>query len=92
MNLPEIPSSKTLEKATEQVREIISKILPLNENDIEENIEEIWKDLSSIYFKYDDESQKMAFRKVLMEIYAQIKEGRWDEIYRKIYGLNKKRT
>jgi hypothetical protein len=34
----------------------------------------------------------MAFREVLMEIYAQIEEDRWDEIYRKIYGLNKRRT
>ena len=92
MNLPEIPSSKTLGKATEQVRGIISKILPPNEIDIEENKEEIWRDLSSTYFKYDDESQKMAFREVLMEIYAKIEEDRWDEIYRKIYGLNKKRA
>ncbi len=56
-----------------------------------ETKEEIWKDLSSTYFKYDDESQKIAFRKVLKEINAQIEEGRWDEIYRKIYGFNKKR-
>ncbi len=80
-----------MEKATEQVKGIISKILPPNEIDIEESKEEIWEDLSSAYFKYEDESQKIAFREVLKEIYALIEEGRWDEIYRKIYGFNKRR-
>ncbi len=71
---------------------MISKILPPKEFDIEENKEEIWEDLSLIYFKYDDESQKRAFREVMKEIYEKIEGGRWDEIYREIFRLKNKQV
>lgn len=71
---------------------MISKILPPKEFDIKENKEEIWEDLSLIYFKYDDESQKRAFREVMKEIYEKIEEGRWDEIYREIFRLKNKQV
>ena len=52
---------------------------------MEELREDIWNDLSSIYFKYDDEDQRKAFREVLKDIFEKIRDGKWEEIYQKIY-------
>jgi len=50
---------------------------------------EVWKDLSSIYYKYDDSCQKRAFREVLHDINEKISEDKWDNIYKKLYTLEK---
>ena len=42
--------------------------------------------MSIVYFKYDDEIWRQAFRKVMIELYEKIGEVKWDEIYNKIYA------
>lgn len=84
-----IPSSETLEIIRGKIKETLSKIIPPNNIDIEEDKKEIWKELSIVYFKYDDEIWRHAFRKVMIELYEKIGEVKWDEIYNKIYGEEK---
>ncbi len=81
-----IPSSETLEIIRGKIKETLSKIIPPNNIDIEEDKKEIWKELSIVYFKYDDEIWRHAFRKVMIELYEKIGEVKWDEIYNKIYA------
>ena len=67
------------------IREMISKILPSSEVDPDEVKEEVWADLSRIYYKYEDEAQKKAFRDIMKEISEKIQDDKWDVVYKKIY-------
>ncbi len=69
----------------EAIREVIAKVLPSPEIDIEEVKEEVWADLSRIYYKYEDEAQKKAFREVMREISEKIQDDKWETVYKKIY-------
>jgi len=80
-----IPASGTLEIIRGKIKETLVKIIPPNSIDIEEEQKEIWKELSVVYFKYDNEIWRQAFRKVMIELYEKIGEVKWDEIYNKIY-------
>ena len=53
----------------------LSKILPPREISIEEMKKEVWIELSSIYYKYEDSTQKKAFREVVGDISERISEG-----------------
>jgi len=66
------------------VKNVISQI-PANEADMDEMKGEVWADLSAIYYKYDGEDQKRAFREVTYEIAEKVTEGKWDTIYQKLY-------
>jgi len=74
----------------EMVKDVIDQILPPNEVEIETIKEEIWDDLSSLYYKYEDEDQKKAFREVMYEICGKISEGKWDTVYKKLYRSEQK--
>jgi hypothetical protein len=67
------------------IREMISKILPSPEVDPDEVKEEVWADLSRIYYKYEDEAQKKAFRDIIKEISEKIQDDKWEAVYKKIY-------
>jgi len=84
-----IPASGTLEIIRGRIRETLVKIIPPDNIDIEEDKEEIWKELSVVYFKYDNEIWRQAFRKVMTELYEKIGEVKWDEIYDKLYREEK---
>lgn len=71
----------------ERVRGVIDQILPPSEVRIDEIKNEIWRDLSALYYKYEDENQKRAFREILYEISDKIVEGKWESIYNKLYRL-----
>jgi hypothetical protein len=45
----------------------------------------VWADLSRIYYKYEDEAQKKAFRDILKEISEKIQDDKWETVYKKIY-------
>jgi len=47
------------------VKEVIDQILPPSDVELEAIKEEIWADLSALYYKYEDEVQKKAFRQVM---------------------------
>jgi len=74
----------------EIVKEVIDQILPSGEVGLTDIKEEIWQDLSALYYKYEDEDQKKAFREVMYDISTKIQEGKWDSVYNKLYRVEKK--
>jgi hypothetical protein len=72
------------------VREVIDQILPSGEVELTDIKEEIWQDLSALYYKYEDETQKRAFREVIYEISNRVQEGKWDSVYKKLYRFEQK--
>jgi hypothetical protein len=78
-------TSEPLDALKGAIREMISKILPSSEVDPDEVKEEVWADLSRIYYKYEDEAQKKAFRDIMKEISEKIQDDKWDAVYKKIY-------
>jgi hypothetical protein len=74
----------------EKVMGVIDQILPPSEVKLEEIREEVWRDLSALYYKYEDEDQKKAFREVMHDICERIKDGRWESVYNKLYRAEQK--
>jgi hypothetical protein len=72
------------------VKDVIDQILPPSEVKLDTIKEEIWTDLSALYYKYEDEEQKKAFREVMQEICDKLSQGKWDTVYRKLYKEEKK--
>ena len=72
------------------VKDVIDQILPSSEVELTDIKEEIWQDLSALYYKYEDEDQKRAFREVMYDICNKIQEGKWDSVYRKLYRVEQK--
>ena len=68
-----------------KIADLFANIIPSCEVDIEKVKDDIWADLSALYYKYDDNSQKKAFREVTHEISTKLVEGKWDSIYKKLY-------
>ena len=75
----------SVEQTLNKVKHVIVSIIPANETDIEEMKREVWTDLSYVYYKYDVKGQKRAFREVANEIAEKIVEGKWNNIYQKLY-------
>ena len=69
----------------ENIREVLSKIFSGPDIDVETIKDEVWQDLANIYYKYDDEEQKRAFREVMKEIANDISDENWKRVYQKIY-------
>lgn len=69
--------------------DLVSKIIPSNEVDLEKIKNDIWTDLAALYYKYDDNAQKMAFREITREISNKLVEGKWDSVYKKLYQKDK---
>jgi hypothetical protein len=78
-------TSEPLDALKGAIREVISKILPSSEVDPDEVKEEVWADLSRIYYKYEDEAQKKVFRDIMKEISEKIQDDKWETVYKKIY-------
>lgn len=72
------------------VKEVIDQILPSAEVELTDIKDEIWQDLSALYYKYEDEDQKRAFREVMCDISDRIQEGKWDSVYKKLYRVEQK--
>jgi hypothetical protein len=75
------PMESPLDKIKGKVKEVIKPPQPSKE----EIREEIWKDLSDLYYKYNDPQQKHVFREVLKEICEKIGEDKWHNVYQKLY-------
>jgi len=84
-----LSSIKPLANFKNKVKEVVTKALD-NDIDLEEFKEEVWNDLSAIYYKYETEEQKRAFREVIYEICEKINEGKWDSVYKKLYREEQK--
>ncbi len=84
-----VSSIKPLETLKSKVKEAVTKALDAD-IDLDEFKDEVWNDLSAIYYKYETEEQKRAFREVMYEICEKIKEGKWDSVYKKLYREEQK--
>lgn len=69
----------------DNVKKLMSNIILINKADIDIMKKKVWDDLSAVYYKYDGEDQKRAFREVIKEIAEKIYEDKWNTIYKKIY-------
>lgn len=72
------------------VKEVIDQILPPSDVELEGIKEEVWADLSALYYKYEDEVQKKAFRNVMQDICDKMSQGKWDSVYKKLYRADQK--
>jgi hypothetical protein len=72
------------------VKEVIDQILPPSDVELEAIKEEVWADLSALYYKYEDEIQKKAFRQVMQDICEKMSQGKWDSVYKKLYRAEQK--
>jgi hypothetical protein len=72
------------------VKEVIDQILPSVDVELTDIKEEVWIDLAALYYKYEDEDQKRAFREVMHEICDKISSGKWDSVYKKLYRVEQK--
>jgi hypothetical protein len=83
-------TSEPLNNLKEIIREAIEKIFPSSEVALDEIKDELWTDLSRIYYKYEDEAQKRAFREVMKEIAEKMQDDKWETVYKKIYREEQK--
>ncbi len=72
------------------VKEVIDQILPSGDIELADIKEEVWTDLAALYYKYEDEDQKRAFREVMHEICDKISTGKRDSVYKKLYRVEQK--
>jgi hypothetical protein len=84
-----ISASKSLENKIGNALKFMFNAIQPCETDIDNVKNEIWVDLSAVYYKYEDNDQKKAFREVVYEMSEKIKEGKWDSVYKKLYRVEK---
>jgi len=84
--MPEIE----IEAFKKKVKELVNKILPASNINVEEFKEEVWEQLSRLYYMYELPDQKQAFREVVQEISERIGAGDWTSIQKKLYREKKK--
>ena len=82
--------TRSLFSSMRSVLKLASDLVPANESDIDEVKEEIWRDLSAVYYKYDDDHQKKAFRRVVRDISGLLGDGKWRSVYSKIHRIEHK--
>ena len=82
--------SDAFKKNLGDIRNFFSQIVPSKTISMEKAKQEVWRDLSLVYYKYEDGTQKRVFREILSEISERIHEGNWDSVYRKLYRIESK--
>ena len=70
------------------MRKFFSRVIPSNTISMESVRQEVWRDLSRVYYKYEDGAQKRAFREILSEVSEQISDGNWNSVYRKLHNID----
>lgn len=83
-------SNERQETLKEKLKELMDQLLSPSEVELDDIKKEIWGDLSALYYKYEVEDQKRAFREVMYEITDRINEGKWDSVYKRIYRQEQK--
>lgn len=68
-----------------RVREALNKLGIEHKREISDDVENIWMDLSDLYYKYEDEAWKRAFREVFYYISEKIQEDKWSTVYMNLY-------
>ncbi|KON29529.1 hypothetical protein AC482_06215 [miscellaneous Crenarchaeota group-15 archaeon DG-45] len=82
---------RSVENVKFRVNEFVTKIRMASAIEFEGVKEEIWADLSAIYYKYEDSDQKKAFREVIYDIFEKIGEDKWDAVYKKLNRIERGR-
>ena len=82
-------AGKSFDNVFDRFKRFVSEVIPPVEVNMEEVKGEIWTDLSALYYKYEDETQKKAFREVAQEISEKMQEGKWEAIYKKLYRIER---
>jgi hypothetical protein len=71
----------------ESVIKFVSKVVPLKRVNTETIKQDVWIDLSAVYYKYEDDAQKRAFREIISDISEKLNEGKWDRVYKRLYSV-----
>ena len=79
--------SKRLNQTFIKITAPASRILSPVRVEMSNMKDDVWVDLSRIYYKYEDMIQKKAFREVVLEMSEKINEGRWETVYKKLYRI-----
>lgn len=74
-------------QALTRIKGPVSRILSPVRVEMSNMKDEVWLDLSRIYYKYEDMTQKKAFREVVLEMSDKINDGNWEAIYKKLYRI-----
>ena len=69
------------------IRKFFSRVIPSKTISMEAVRQDVWRDLSVLYYKYGDGAQKRAFREILSEVSERISDGNWNSVYRKLYRI-----
>ena len=77
----------SFQKTLRNVIQLFSQVIPSKTISLEMIKSDVWRDLSLVYYKYEDGAQKKAFRDILSEISERILEGNWDSVYRKLHSM-----
>ncbi len=72
-----------------KIMEPASKFLSPVRTEMSNMKDEVWLDLSRIYYKYEDTTQKKAFREVVLEVSDKINDGKWKTVYKKLYRIER---
>ena len=77
----------TFQRNLGEIRKFFSRVIPSNTISMESVRQEVWRDLSRVYYKYEDGAQKRAFREILSEVSERISDGNWNSVYRKLHNI-----
>jgi hypothetical protein len=77
----------TFQKNLGNIRKLFSRVIPSKTISMERVRQDVWRDLSLVYYKYEDGAQKRAFREILSEVSERINDGNWDSVYRKLHRI-----
>ena len=77
----------TFQKNLGNIRKLFSRVIPSKTISMETVRQDVWRDLSLVYYKYEDGAQKRAFREILSEVSERINDGNWDSVYRKLHRI-----
>ena len=77
----------TFQKNLGNIRKLFSRVIPSKTISMERVRQDVWRDLSLVYYKYEDGAQKRAFREILSEVSERINDGNWDNVYRKLHRM-----
>jgi hypothetical protein len=75
----------SLTRIKKKVSKFIRDVIPNRPIFLQEVKTEVWKEISQVYYKYEDSHQKRAFREVISEISESINDGNWGTVYNKLY-------
>lgn len=76
---------KIMKEIMVRVMEALNRLGIEEKREISADIEDIWGELSILYYKYEDDAWKNAFREVLHYISEKIHDKRWPTVYMNLY-------